>query len=78
MSESGEKSEWTVPQHLAGQRLDLALRELEPSLSRARIKVAIAKGAVRVNGRRMVKGAMVAEGDVLSLESGVAPEAPGA
>ncbi len=78
MSEPGEKSEWTVPSHLAGQRLDLALRELEPSLSRARIKVAIAKGAVRVNGRRMVKGAMVAEGDVLSLEVGVAsdPEAP--
>ncbi len=75
---SGETRTWTVPSKLAGQRLDLALRELEPSLSRARIKVAIAKGAVKVNGRHVAKGGTVSEGDEVSLVVGVAadPEAP--
>ncbi|HEY6459549.1 MAG TPA: S4 domain-containing protein, partial [Polyangiaceae bacterium] len=45
-----------VPDSLDGARLDKALTELVPELSRARVKRAIELGAVRVNGKRVPKG----------------------
>lgn len=70
--------EVVVPEHLSGSRLDKALAALLDGSSRARVKTAIAEGAVRVNGRRMSKGGVVSAGDVLTVELGemTDPNAP--
>lgn len=62
---------------LSGARLDKALGDLF-SLSRAHAKRAILEGAVRVNGKRVPKGGVVAEGDTISveLEKVLDPDAP--
>jgi 23S rRNA pseudouridine1911/1915/1917 synthase len=60
--------ELTVPESLDGARLDKAIAQLLPELSRARVKRAIELGAVRVNGRRQPKGGTVAAGDVLRVD----------
>jgi 23S rRNA pseudouridine1911/1915/1917 synthase len=60
--------ELVVPAELDGARLDKALAQLVPELSRARIKRAIELGAVRVNGRRVPKGGSVATGDSLRID----------
>ena len=52
--------ELVVPESLDGARLDKAIAQLVPELSRARVKRAIELGAVRVNGRRVPKGGSVA------------------
>lgn len=67
-----------VPDELAGARLDKAIAALVEGASRARVKAAIADGAVRVNGRYMVKGGLVAAGDVLTVELSdlSAPDSP--
>ena len=62
-------SEYTVPEALDGERLDRAAAQLASGLSRARLKRAIDAGAVRVNGRRRPKGALVAKGDVISIDT---------
>jgi len=62
------KSDLVVPDSLDGARLDKATVELAKGLSRAKVKRAIDAGEVRVNGRRRPKGAVVAKGDVISLE----------
>jgi 23S rRNA pseudouridine1911/1915/1917 synthase len=60
--------ELVVPAELDGVRLDKALAQLVPELSRARIKRAIELGAVRVNGRRVPKGTSVAAGDAMRID----------
>ncbi|MCL2447535.1 MAG: RluA family pseudouridine synthase [Polyangiaceae bacterium] len=68
--------ELVVPASLEGARLDKALAELVPELSRARVKRAIDMGAVRVNGRRQAKGATVNEGDLLRIDVAQVADAP--
>jgi 23S rRNA pseudouridine1911/1915/1917 synthase len=65
-----------VPESLDGARLDKALTQLLPELSRARIKRAIELGAVRVNGRRVPKGAPLAKGDAVRIDVGQVIDAP--
>jgi 23S rRNA pseudouridine1911/1915/1917 synthase len=60
--------ELVVPESLDGARLDKAIAQLLPELSRARVKRAIELGAVRVNGRRQPKGGTVAKGDSLRID----------
>jgi 23S rRNA pseudouridine1911/1915/1917 synthase len=60
--------QYTVSQALDGARLDKALVELAEGLSRAQIKRAIDAGAVRVEGRRRPKGALVAAGEAITIE----------
>jgi 23S rRNA pseudouridine1911/1915/1917 synthase len=71
-SESGEPRatvrDLVVPTSLDGARLDKAIAQLLPELSRARIKRAIELGAVRVNGRRLAKGGTVVDGDALRID----------
>jgi 23S rRNA pseudouridine1911/1915/1917 synthase len=68
--------EIAVPESLAGARLDKAIAQLLPELSRARVKKAIELGAVRVNGRRVPKGGTVAAGDVVRIDVGQVLDAP--
>ena len=68
--------ELVVPTSLAGVRLDKALAQLLPELSRARIKRAIELGAVRVNGRRLAKGGTVGDGDALRIDVAQVADAP--
>jgi len=68
--------ELVVPQSLEGARLDKAITELLPELSRARVKRAIELGGVRVNGRRQPKGSLVASGDVLRIDVAQVADAP--
>jgi 23S rRNA pseudouridine1911/1915/1917 synthase len=70
--------ELVVPASLDGVRLDKALAELLPELSRARVKRAIDLGAVRVNGRRMPKGSTVAVGDRVGIDVAQVVDAPAA
>jgi 23S rRNA pseudouridine1911/1915/1917 synthase len=65
-----------VPESLDGARLDKALAQLLPELSRARVKRAIELGAVRVNGRRVPKGGSVATGDSLRIDVERVADAP--
>jgi 23S rRNA pseudouridine1911/1915/1917 synthase len=58
---------YVVPKELDGARVDKAALTLVTGISRAEMKRAIAAGAVRVNGKRRPKGALVAEGDVVTV-----------
>ena len=60
--------QYTVPESLAGARLDKATCDLAKGTSRAKVKRAIEVGAVRVNGRRAPKGALVAKDDVIQID----------
>ncbi len=64
----------TVPEDLDGARLDKAIAQLLPGLSRSRVKRAIEAKAIRVNGRALPKGAIVAKGDVIRLDPTFAAE----
>jgi 23S rRNA pseudouridine1911/1915/1917 synthase len=72
---------FTVPESLDGERLDKALANLVPGLSRSRAKDLTAEGAVRVDGRRAGKSAVVTAGQELTIDEGahldtdVAPQA---
>jgi 23S rRNA pseudouridine1911/1915/1917 synthase len=68
--------ELVVPDSLDGARLDKAITQLVPELSRARVKRAIELGAVRVNGRRLAKGGSVAGGDALRIDVAQGLDAP--
>ncbi len=68
--------ELIVPESLDGARLDKAVAQLLPELSRARVKRAIELGAVRVNGRRQPKGGSVAKGDAVRVEVEKVLDAP--
>src|SRR5687767_14337516 len=65
------KVECTVPETLDGARLDKAIVTLVEGASRARAKRAIDEGQVRVNGRALAKGGVVAKGDVITLDEGI-------
>ncbi len=58
----------------AGKRLDRYLVDALPELSRARVRALLDDGAVRVNGRRLRKGDVLAEGDAVVV-SGELPQA---
>ena len=60
--------EVTVTAAENGARLDKAIVALVEGASRARVKRAIEDGAVRVNGLRAAKGALVNQGDRLEIE----------
>ncbi len=68
--------ELVVPESLDGARLDKAIAQLLPDFSRARVKRAIELGAVRVNGRRLPKGGMVAKGDAVRIDVAQVAETP--
>jgi 23S rRNA pseudouridine1911/1915/1917 synthase len=68
--------ELVVPQSLDGARLDRAVAQLLPELSRARVKRAIELGVVRVNGRRLRKGGTVANGDAVRIDVALVADAP--
>jgi 23S rRNA pseudouridine1911/1915/1917 synthase len=68
--------ELVVPDSLDGARLDRAIAELLPELSRARVKRAIDLGAVRINGRRMAKGSAVARGDAVRIDVAQVVDSP--
>jgi 23S rRNA pseudouridine1911/1915/1917 synthase len=65
-----------VPASLDGERLDKAIAQLLPEVSRARVKRAIELGAVRVNGRRVPKGGSVSGGDTLRIDIVQVTDAP--
>lgn len=70
--------ELVVPESLDGARLDKAIAQLLPELSRARVKRAVELGAVRINGRRLPKGGTVSRGDVVRIDIGQVADAPAA
>jgi len=70
--------EFVIPKSLDGSRLDRAIAELVPDLSRARVKRAIELGVVRVNGRRIPKGANVSRGDAVRIDIAPVMDAPAA
>jgi 23S rRNA pseudouridine1911/1915/1917 synthase len=61
--------EQTVPPHLAGQRLDLALARMFPEFSRTRLKDWISQGLVTVDGRDMRPRDVVAGGETVVLRT---------
>lgn len=65
-----------VPESLDGARLDKAVAQLLPDVSRARVKRAIELGAVRVNGKRLPKGGTVAKGDAVRIDVAQVAETP--
>jgi len=67
-----------VPESLHGARLDKAVAELVPELSRARVRRAIELGVVRVNGRRLPKGGVVSRGDVVRIDVASVADTPAA
>jgi 23S rRNA pseudouridine1911/1915/1917 synthase len=68
--------ELVVPESLDGVRLDKAIAELLPELSRARVKRAIELGVVRVNGKRLPKGGTVNSRDVVRIDVAQVADAP--
>jgi 23S rRNA pseudouridine1911/1915/1917 synthase len=62
-----ETRQYLVPKELDGARVDKAALTLVANVSRAQMKRAILAGAVRVNGKRRPKGALVAEGEVITI-----------
>jgi 23S rRNA pseudouridine1911/1915/1917 synthase len=68
--------ELVVPESLDGVRLDKAVAELVPELSRARVKRAIELGAVLVNGKRLPKGGTVSSRDLVRVDVAQVAEAP--
>jgi 23S rRNA pseudouridine1911/1915/1917 synthase len=75
-SPSPDIRDLVVPESLDGARLDKAIAQLLPELSRARVKRAIELGLVRVNGRRLPKGGTVANGDAVRIDVAQVADAP--
>lgn len=75
-SKSKDVREFVVPAELEGARLDKAIVQLVPELSRARARRAIELGVVRVNGRRLPKGGTLASGDKLAIDVAQVADAP--
>ncbi len=75
-SSAHDVRELVVPESLDGSRVDKAVAQLLPELSRARVKRAIELGAVRVNGRRLPKGGTVATGDAVRIDVAQVAEGP--
>src|SRR5688572_9704197 len=64
-----EVREATVPDELAGMRLDLALTQLFPGWTRARCQRLIAEGRVSVGGRTAKSSSKVRAGQALRVEA---------
>lgn len=64
----------TVSDAHAGKRLDRFLVDALPELSRARARDLLDEGQVRVNGRRMRKGDVVAAGDAVVIQGALPPQ----
>jgi 23S rRNA pseudouridine1911/1915/1917 synthase len=65
----------SVPEALAGQRLDLAAARLFPDYSRARLQAWIEEGRLRLNGQTGLRARQpVAAGDELELTAEVEPQ----
>jgi 23S rRNA pseudouridine1911/1915/1917 synthase len=63
-----EQHTLTISEELAGERLDKALNNAIPELSRSRIQQLIAEGQVLLNGATVAEGKMkIKQGDELSL-----------
>lgn len=76
---SGLPHDWrelAVPESLHGARLDKALAQLVPELSRARVRRAVELGVVRVNGRRLPKGGVVSRGDLVRIDVAAVADTP--
>lgn len=73
-----EASAYTIPQTAAGQRLDRALADLLPAVSRSRLKTLIEAGEVRLDGAVMDNAAhKVRGGETVTLSiPDAAPAAP--
>jgi len=65
----------TVPTGSEGERLDKALAQLLPAVSRSRIKQWIEEGAVRLNDRIPAPRAQVLAGDTIDLAPPPSPQA---
>ena len=69
MKNSRNKIELTVPQELAGKRLDACVSKLAPDYSRVQIQRLIADGSLLLNGKvQNVKRYIVSEGDRITFE----------
>lgn len=62
------KAVLTVPQELDAARVDKVVRALWPMISRARVKRAMDSGEVRLNGKRVPKGATAHAGDTVEID----------
>lgn len=62
-------------EHHAGERLDKALAELMPNVSRSRLQQWVSAGAVTVNGQVVKTRHALAIGDVVEVEPQPAPDA---
>lgn len=70
--------QWTVPARLDGVRLDQALCELSPGLSRRRARLLVGQGSVYLDGRRVrVLSRPVAAGAALTVATEELVRAPG-
>jgi 23S rRNA pseudouridine1911/1915/1917 synthase len=58
----------TIPEHLAGRRLDQALAELFPDFSRSRLTAWIKAGAVRLDGEAAAPRQIVRGGEAVALD----------
>ena len=63
-----EKLDQVIPDDLAGVRLDLALVELFPDFSRARLQLWVKNGQIRVNGETWRSKDKVAGGENIALQ----------
>jgi len=63
-----EKLDQVIPEDLAGVRLDLALVELFPDFSRARLQHWVKNGQIRVNGETWRSKDKVAGGENVALQ----------
>jgi 23S rRNA pseudouridine1911/1915/1917 synthase len=66
---------FSVDARHAGARLDKALAELMPEVSRSRLQQWVADGAVRVNGAQVRQRHALVLGDLIELEPQPAPDA---
>lgn len=64
----------TLPEHLAGLRLDKALAELLPEYSRARLQTWIKEGAVTINNKPTRTRTLVQPGDAINLNATLPPD----
>ncbi len=71
----GTTRTFCIDDRYAGERLDKALAQLIPDISRSRLQQWVSAGAVRVNGAAVKARHALAFGDVIELEPQGAPDA---
>lgn len=67
MVEQPEKISFTIDKSQIGQRLDIFLAQVEPTISRSHVKHVIEEGDVLVNGKEPKVSQKLKEGDVIIL-----------